>query len=480
MRLFESESETSNDPNSQDIHPLSKTLSPDTEPSQSLTQENESMPPESQGFAPIINNKRFLVLWGGQIFSQLADKIYLVLMIAIIASSFQAEDQSISGWVSAIMIAFTIPAILFGSLAGVYVDRWLKKVVLVGTNLARGALVLAIPPLLWLSQDYNVAWLGNLPLGFWLLLLITFLVSTLTQFFAPAEQATIPLIVAKKHLLPANSLYTTTMMALLIVGFAVGEPLLGLTDKLVNDLGFSVNFGKELLVGVSYLIAGLVLLLLKTGESHQTAELELNHPLEDIKDGLRYLGKNHRVRNAMIQLVILFCVFAALAVLAVGLAETIPGIAAEQFGFLLAAGGVGMAIGAFILGHWGQQFKHSLLSLIGSVGVAASLVGLSLSTQNLWLALATTSLLGGFAALVGVPMQTTIQAETPEEMRGKVFGLQNNAVNIALSLPLALAGVAETWFGLQAVLLTLAIGVILGGVLTRYREIELTLPAQKV
>ena len=468
MRLFESESETSNYPNSQDIYPPSQPLPPEIESHQSLTQEKESISPESQGFVPVLNNKRFLVLWGGQIFSQLADKIYLVLMIAIIASSFQAEDQSISGWVSAIMIAFTIPAILFGSLAGVYVDRWLKKGVLVGTNLARGGLVLAIPVLLWLSQDYNVTFLGNLPLGFWLLLLVTFLVSTLTQFFAPAEQATIPLIVAKKHLLPANSLYTTTMMVLLIVGFAVGEPLLGLTDKLVDYLGLSVSFGKELLVGVSYLIAGLLLLLLKTGEKNQVFEGKSPHPIEDIKDGLRYLGKNHQVRNAMIQLVILFCVFAALAVLAVSLAETIPGIAAEQFGFLLAAGGLGMAIGAFILGHWGQQFKHSQLSFVGSVGVAVSLVGLSFSTQNLWLALLSTSLLGGFAALVGVTMQTTIQGETPEEMRGKVFGLQNNAVNIALSLPLALAGIAETWFGIQPVLLTLAIVVMAGGVLTWY------------
>ena len=81
----------------------------------------------NKGFTPVLKNPRFLTLWLGQVFSQLADKIYLVLMIALIASNFQAQDQSISGWVSAIMIAFTIPAILFGSLAGVYVDRWSKK-----------------------------------------------------------------------------------------------------------------------------------------------------------------------------------------------------------------------------------------------------------------------------------------------------------------------------------------------------------------
>jgi MFS family permease len=65
-------------------------------------------------------------------------------------------------------------------------------------------------------------------------------------------------------------------------------------------------------------------------------------------------------------------------------------------------------------------------------------------------------------------MQTTIQEETPEEMRGKIFGLQNNAINIALSLPLALAGVAETFLGLRAVFLALAILTIVAGGFTWY------------
>lgn len=65
-------------------------------------------------------------------------------------------------------------------------------------------------------------------------------------------------------------------------------------------------------------------------------------------------------------------------------------------------------------------------------------------------------------------MQTTIQVETPEEMRGKVFGLQNNVVNIALSLPLAVAGVAEAFLGLQVVFLALALIVLAGGGLSWY------------
>jgi MFS family permease len=418
------------------------------------------------GFAPVLQNPNFLALWSGQVFSQMADKVYLVLMIALIAARFQDESQPISGWVSAIMVAFTIPAVLFGSLAGVFVDRWSKKAVLVASNIVRGVLVLTLPLLLWLTQEWSPFY--NLPIGFCILLGITFLVSTLTQFFSPAEQAVMPLIVERGDLLSANSLYTTTMMASLIVGFAVGEPLLGLADTLVRSVSANWDFGKEMLVGGSYAIAGLLLLLLKTGEKKKVYEGEPPHVFADILDGLLYVRHHRRVRNALIQLVILFSVFAALSVLAVRLAEMLPGLKASQFGFLLAAGGVGMAGGAAILGHWGQRFSHNQLSLYGSMGMAGSLVGIALFTNSLWLTILMTILLGSFAALVGIPMQTTIQAETPKEMRGKVFGLQNNAVNIALSLPLALAGVAETILGLKTVFFSLAVLVIAGGVLNWY------------
>src|SRR6476469_8633803 len=118
--------------------------------------EDQTTPSETGGFVPVLRNRNFLSLWSGQVFSQLADKVYLVLMIAIIADRFQAENQTISGWVSAIMMAFTIPAVLFGSLAGVFVDRWHKKEVLVATNLLRGILVLGVPFLLWLSKGHEL------------------------------------------------------------------------------------------------------------------------------------------------------------------------------------------------------------------------------------------------------------------------------------------------------------------------------------
>lgn len=456
MRLSDSERVTTN--LSKD-DPIVEDISPET----SQTSGSAS---SRIGFAPVLKNRNFLALWSGQVFSQLADKVYLVLMISLIASRFQDTNQTISGWVSVLMIFFTIPAVLFGSVAGVFVDRWSKKAVLVATNILRGILVLAVPTLLWLTQGWKSFY--DLPVGFYVLLGITFLVSTLTQFFAPAEQAAIPLIVKEENLLSANSLYTTTMMASLIIGFAVGEPVLALADQVVMQLFGGWDFGKELVVGGFYVIAGLLLLLLKTGENRETPEGEPPHVWQDIREGLSYVKHHKEVRNALIQLVILFSVFAAMSVLAVRLAETLPGMKASQFGFLLSATGVGMAAGAAILGHWAQRLSHAQLSLYGSFGMAATLIGVGLFTHHLGLTLLMTTMLGGFASMVGIPMQTTIQAETPPEMRGKVFGLQNNAINIALSLPLAFAGLAETWLGLRTVFFCLAALVIAGGVLNWY------------
>lgn len=425
---------------------------------------------EVVGFWPVLQNRNFLTLWGGQVFSQLADKVYLVLMIALVSQNFEAPGQTISGWVSAVMIAFTIPAILFGSVAGVYVDRHPKRRVLVASNLFRGGLVLALPLLLGLALGWGqlsleaLGW-GSVPIGFCMLLLITFLVSTLTQFFAPAEQAAIPLLVDQKHLLSANSLYTTTMMAAMIVGFAIGEPLLNLADRwLANGLG--LGSGKALLVGGAYGIAGLLLMVIRVQESPEHLADADRHPWQDLKEGWSYLSTHPLIRAALVQLIILFSIVAALSVLAVRLAEVIPQLDADQFGWLLSVGSVGMGLGAVVVGQFCSRFPRRRVVGVGTLGLAASLAGLALVCSHLLPTLACITVLGFFAALVGIPMQTTIQEETPPEMRGKVFGLQNNAINIALSLPLALAGVAESHWGLPWTLGGLALLTLLGGVVT--------------
>lgn len=426
---------------------------------------NPDLPPEQPDSASVLQNPNFLFLWLGQIFSQIADKVYLVLIIAIISSQFQQEGERISGWVSSVMVAFTIPAVLFGSIAGVYVDRWVKKWVLVGTNLLRGLLVIAIPLILGLTVNWGMV--GTSPAGFVGILAVTFLVSTFTQFFTPAEQSVITLIVDKPKLLAANSICTTTVMGAMILGFAIGEPLLALADHVIT-LG---SMGKELVVGGCYLAAGLILMLMQTGEVRNLQRDE-PHIWVDIRDGLNYLGKNRAVQSALLQLVSTFSIIAAMTVLAVRLAEVMPEIKSEQFGFLLADASLGIAIGAVIVGQFGDRLSRKFLALVGAVGMAIFLAGLALVCDRFWLGLAMVGGIGIFAGISVIPMQTLIQEQTPEEMRGKVFGLQNNAINIALSLPLALAGIAESYVGLEVVILSLAAIALGMGLLTWYVAVD--------
>lgn len=400
----------------------------------------KSLPePSRSGFAALMHNPNFLKLWSGQIISQLGDKIFLVLLITLV-TYYHAPTFLASSLASAIMVANTLPAVFFGSTAGIFVDRYPKREILSITNILRGLLVFTII---------------IMPKYFVLLLVIAFLESILTQFFAPAEQAAIPLLVKEENLLSANALFITTMMGSLVVGFAVGEPLL----SWVSSWGGS--HAREFLVGGLYVTAGIVLSFIRHKETIHKSEKKLD-VWGDMKDGFHYLRRHPRLGNAMVQLTILYCVFAALTVLAVGLAQDI-GLRANQFGFLLAGAGVGLIFGSGILGQWGDRFRGKPLPLVGFLGMAVVLFIFAF-VHHLWLGLSLSVVLGVGASLIGVPMQTLIQMETPAEMRGKVFGFQNNIVNIALSLPLALAGILSDLVGLRIVLMSMGLIVAISGI----------------
>lgn len=397
-------------------------------------------PPLESGFRALLKNRSFMILWFGQVLSQIADKVFFVLLIALL-EDYPSPPGLENSMRSVLMIAFTLPAILFGSAAGIFVDRFPKKPMMIVADLSRAALMLLIP---------------LLPKQFFILLVITFLISSVTQFFAPAEQAVIPLVVKRENLMSANALFTTTMMGSLIIGFAIGEPLLSLVRTWAGDTS------QDYFVGVLYLIAGMSGFFLTIKETQLNTKNLAIHPWNDFKGGLRYLWKNRLVKNAMIQLTVLYSVFAALTVLAFSLAERV-GLRPTQFGFLLAAAGIGLVIGAGALGHWGDRFHHKPLPLLGFLSMAFVLAIFTF-IHHIWLGLLLSAFLGLGASLVGVPMQTAIHASTEESMRGKVFGLQNNIVNIALSLPLAIAGPLTDTIGLSAVLIGMSFLVTVAGI----------------
>ncbi|MEA5581471.1 MFS transporter [Nodularia harveyana UHCC-0300] len=399
----------------------------------------------NNGFSALLKNRSFMLLWIGQLLSQLGDKIFFVLMVALQENYTPPPGLAPNSMYSILMLAFTLPAILFGSAGGIFVDCFSKKVILVGANLLQTLLMLLI---------------AFLPREFFILLILTFAISTLAQFFAPAEQAAIPVLVKKENFMAANALYSSTMMGALIIGFAIGEPILSLAK---NWLG--AGYGQELVVGGLYLLSALAVQPINFGGANKLCgddfRTEIN-PWADFKAGLRYLTKNPLILNAMLQLTTLYCVFAALMVLSIRLAADF-GLKEKQFGLFLAAAGVGMVFGAAILGHWGNKLHHKPLPLIGFL-IMSLVLALFTFTHSLTLALGLSALLGIGAALIGVPMQTLIQQRTPPTMHGKVFGFQNHIVNIALSLPLAITGPLTDILGLRIILVAMSIVVAAVGI----------------
>ena len=401
-----------------------------------------SPPPDRSGLDALLRNRPFLALWTGQLLAQVADKIFYVLLIILLKTGGYTPGQNTEhSMLSAVMIAYTLPAIVFGSAAGIVVDRFSKKQMLIACNVIRAVLIIALP---------------FLPKAFVVLLTMTFLVSTVTQFFAPAEAAAIPLAVGREGLMSANALFASSTMGGIIVGMTIGEPLFSWVKH---------SFGaasQEFLLGGLYLISAGLIYTMRIKEAHGGSSGKNVHPWQDLKEGLRYLKHNHLVSNAMVQLTILYSVFAALQVLAIALSGKI-GLKETQFGFLLAAAGVGMVFGAAFLGHWGASFHHKPLPLIGFL-MMGFVLAMFAFVRQLWVGFGLSALFGFGASLINGPMQALIQEKTPESMRGKVFGLENNAINIALSLPLALTGpltdavskaVGDEDLGLRIVLLSL-------------------------
>ncbi|QYX30588.1 MFS transporter [Sphaerospermopsis torques-reginae] len=389
------------------------------------------------GFGALLKNRNFMLLWIGQLVSQLADKILLILMIDLLEKKYLPANLPEGTGRFYMYMAFTLPAIFFGSAGGVIVDRMPKKLIMVGSDVVRGLLTLSI---------------AFLPRQLGILLALNFGISSVTQFFAPAEQATIPLMVQRENLMAANALFSSTMMGALIVGYAVGTPILDWAEYLNSD------FGKELLVGGFYLLSAIIMLPIRFTEHRQTS---VANPITEFLQGWQYLKQNRLVWNAMLQIVALYCVFAALLELSIRLAARLN-LEQTDFSFFVAAAGVGMVLGAGILGHFGHKLHHQPLPLIGFMFMALAL-GMFIVTHNLFLVLGLCVFLGLGAALINVPMQTLIQQHTPPAMHGKVFGFQNHAINIALSAPLLITTKLVNAFGLAIVLFGMSITVVLIG-----------------
>jgi MFS family permease len=402
-------------------------------------------PEQAGGFIAVLRRRDFRYLWMAQLLSQLADKFLMfTLLVFMYTLTKRASLQSV------LMIAYTLPSVLLSAPSGVYADRHDKRVLMLGTNLVRGALILLIP----LTQLFP-ALRGQA----WPLVVITLLFSSAGQIFAPAEAASIPSLVTRKQITEATSLFMTTVILTLVLGVPAATIAIGLFG---NQAPFYIATG---LFGLAALSVWKVSVSLRAEKRTSGPSQNI---LRELRDGIVILRGSAPLRLGLYQLalaiVVVFTIFALGPVYLVEVlkrsdTETYIVLVPAMFG-LLATGG--------LLGQrptWSRA--TTLVTAIATAGGSLLIMGV---VPDVLRTHGAAGLMVPLAVVVGVifgcalgalliPAFTVLQERTDNESRGRIFGGIFTVINAAVAIPLLLAGVLSDVIGVARVVA--ALGVIL-------------------
>ena len=342
--------------------------------------------------------------------------------------------------VSIPLLIFGFSAVLFGPSAGVFVDRWNKKHVMVISNLLRGGLTLLIIP--FMNHSLIVVFI------------ISFLIFTISQFFAPAETSSIRLLVEKRDLIAANSLFMMTLMTASIIGIGLAAPL-------TNFFGITYVL---IVAAFLHLLSTLATLLISLEHRERQMALGFISLFKELLTGFEFIRRKAVIRGALIKLFFSTSVLAAVCMLSVSFSEKILGIGAANFGYLIFSTGIGMVIGGLFLGRFGHHFKRNRLAHIGFLLAGLALITLS-QTQNIWLVFIAIFFLGTGNAFIVTPLQTILHEKVPKVVQGRVFGVQNMFINSAFTFPVVILGEIADLVGLHTIIASLGVLVLLTGLL---------------
>lgn len=399
----------------------------------------------------VLSIPSFLFLIISQFFSQLAINL-LNFVLLLVVFDLSKSNFAVAG----VVLSFTIPSIIFGILAGIYVDNWNKKHVLVYTNILRA---LGVFPLIFVSKELSLVYL------------LSFLVSVVTQFFIPAEAPIIPHLVKKKLLLSANAWYSMCIFGSIIIAFALSGPL-------VLFLG-TVNV--FVLITALYAVSAIFAALIRFKYDSKSSANRVNM-LDEVRDAFSLMAKKDKVYHSLFLLTLLQTLILVIAVIGPGYATNVLHIKVEEFPLLFVTPAVlGMAAGAIIIGNFlHNKSKQGLAKLgllifglvmvvfpYGSFIVSQEFVSklntllppiMNINSIHLLLLMAV--VIGFSFSLIFVPSTTILQEETTDRQRGKIYGSLNTLIGIVSIIPILGVGFLSDIVGVEKVISGIGFSVI--------------------
>lgn len=365
-------------------------------------------------YVEVLKNADFTKLWISQVTSQLTN--YL-LSFAILVQVFEQTQSSFK--VGMIIFIFGLATVFFGSMAGVYADRFDRKKILTIINYLQAV---AVAGYLFFHS-------------FWAIVVITFIYSALNQFYLPSEAPSIPNLVEKKYLLAANSYFATTGSISLIVGFAVAGPMI---------MFWGIN--SIFLTGVILLIiagsATAILPSLKPEESKEKGEF--GSIWRDFKKGLHYFLDSKELHYPFYSLIAIQLVNGIMITIVPAFVEKIIGVKLERNSILIVAPlGVGILVGSLILAYTSKRFLKEQLVRFGFIGMSAAIVFLSFTpyiNSRMYFYLIVSFIMGIFNAHIFSPSHSLLQGGSGDSQRGRVYGSLYVVLQVAATAPALLVG----------------------------------------
>jgi len=303
-----------------------------------MTEPETVSEPNASGAAGVFRNSAFVRLWSAQAATQIGGNMVLYGLTVIVVKSTSSNTP-----VSLLLLSFLVPAVLFSAVAGVYVDRFDRRVILVATNFLRGVALVA----LFLVGDNLAA-----------ILLLNIFVSTVTTFFAPAEAAMIPAIVERPQLLAANGIFTLTLNAAFALGFALLGPLV---VKVASPEALI------LIVAVLYFLAAVLCFTLAKSPPPERnpaagdAGAAAGETVAQLREGLSFIRSHRSITWSLIYLAISASLVGVLGVLGPEFARESLGLGTEDFVVVVLPLGFGVGQASGVVGG-GQGEEGGLTS----------------------------------------------------------------------------------------------------------------------
>lgn len=366
-------------------------------------------------------NRDYLLLWGGQVASAIGSQVsqlaFPLLMLAVTGS------PALAGLLGA---ARALPYVLFGLLAGAYVDRWDRKTVMIVADTIRALALGSIPVALALDR---------LTLG--QLFIVTFLEGTFFIFFGLAESACLPRIVRKDQLPAAIAANEFSYSFSSLIGPSIGGALYGLS----RALPFVAD-------AISYL-ASVVAVLFMRFDGHATADERRAQPRrpmrEEIREGVVWLWRQPVIRFLCGVNIGVNFLYGGWTLLLIALAQR-QGASSVAIGLIFATGGIGTMLGSALAAPVQRRFTVGRIVVWIAWIFAITWLPYAWAPSVVWL---------GIAHAVGflfVPVYITTHMSyrlvlIPDALQGRVNSVFRLGTFGAGMLGFAVTGALLEWFG---------------------------------